>query len=225
MDVRLAFASVADLPAHDGWLSARERAVLAGLTVPKRARDWRLGRWVAKHLAGEVLGAAGVGIEVLAAADGAPELHVAGRVAPCSLSISHSAGLAMAALGPTDPPVGCDLERVEPRSDAFIDSYLTPSEAHRVRAASPERRPLLANATWCAKECVLKASRDGLRRDTRSVEIELVTEPDPDDVAWRRFRGRLAGADYHGLWRAREGWVQAVACGDRRHPIATRIPI
>lgn len=43
------------VPPHDLWLSTREQAILAGLQVPKRRQDWRLGRWAAKRLAVQLL--------------------------------------------------------------------------------------------------------------------------------------------------------------------------
>ena len=71
--------------------------------------------------------------------------------------------------------VGCDLELVEPRSALFVRDYFTAAERERVAAAPAREHDELANLIWCAKESALKVLRTGLRRDTRSVEVELGT--------------------------------------------------
>ena len=48
--------SAPEVPPGDAWLSARERAVLAGLRLAKRRDDWRLGRWTAKTAVAAWLG-------------------------------------------------------------------------------------------------------------------------------------------------------------------------
>ncbi len=221
--VQLAFATPAELPDDDDWLSAREIAVVQGLKVAKRALDWKLGRWAAKKLARRArlrdgldgphairAGTPTAAVEILAAADGAPLLWIDGRPAACSLSISHSHRLAMAALADSAAAVGCDLERVEPRSPAFIETFLTAAEADRVALAPAGERPLIANAIWAAKEAVLKSTRDGLRKDTRAVQIEFGPAAS-GPPGWQRFRGRLDDSCYDGLWRQRDVWVQAIA--------------
>src|SRR3954453_10565833 len=90
--------SHADVPADDAWLGARERAVLAGLRVPKRRADWRLGRWTAKCALGAWLGTDPIEIAVLAASDGAPEAWLGDERLPVSISISHRGGRALAAV-------------------------------------------------------------------------------------------------------------------------------
>src|SRR5262249_33728989 len=78
----------AEVPQGNDWLSAAELATLAGMRVPARRRDWRLGRWAAKRALVAVLGDS-VAVEVRAAGDGAPEPFVNGLPAPVSISISH----------------------------------------------------------------------------------------------------------------------------------------
>ncbi len=41
--------SESDLPADADWLAPGEVAVVSRLTMPKRERDWLLGRWTAKQ--------------------------------------------------------------------------------------------------------------------------------------------------------------------------------
>ena len=59
-------------------------------------------------------------VEVLAAADGAPEAWRGDERLPVSLSLSHREGLALVAVTEAPAVVGCDLERLEPRSAAFV---------------------------------------------------------------------------------------------------------
>ena len=67
--------------------------------------------------------------------------------------------------------IGCDLEMVEPRSDAFVADYFTIEEQALVARASAEDRPRLLALLWSAKESALKALHEGLRLDTRSVIV------------------------------------------------------
>lgn len=189
---------MADVPAGDDWLTGEEQAVLATLRIPKRRDDWRLGRFVAKELLGQLAGRRWTEIAVLAASDGAPEAYVGGRRLPWSLSISHRAGrgLAVAAVLPT--LVGGDLEWVEPRSDAFVADWLAPAEQAAVSAA-PERDRAIAMC-WAAKEAVAKVLREGLRLDPRDLVVMRVD--DGGDDGWQPTAVEIPGGS------AVEGWVR-----------------
>src|SRR5689334_12734251 len=90
--------SQADVPPHDDWLGEGERAVLATLHVAKRRADWRLGRWTAKAALGAWLQVEPARLQVLAASDGAPEAWLDGVPVGVSVSLSHRAGRALAAV-------------------------------------------------------------------------------------------------------------------------------
>ena len=188
--VTVAYAREADLPQDDDWLSPRERAVLGGLRIEKRRRDWRLGRWAARRAVDTN------DVEVVAAEDGAPEFASHPEI---KLSISHSHGFGMASISRVHRYVGCDVEWIERRSREFIDSYFTPAEA--MMADCPE----MANAIWSAKESVLKAARVGLRVDTRTVSIQLR----PDGTFDADFGGRV----WYGVWHIDEGRVHTLVAG------------
>ena len=113
-------------------------------------------------------------VEVLADASGVPVPRVDGAPVEVWLSLSHRAERAMAAVAPT--AVGCDLEVVEPRSDAFVGEWLAPAEQELVRAACGDRRDLLANLVWTAKEASAKARAGGLRLNVRDAEDKAVLE-------------------------------------------------
>jgi phosphopantetheinyl transferase len=167
-------------------LSPSERRTYEGLRFPKRRNEWLLGRWTAKQLLRRSLNGyedlALTAISVGADPDGAPYLSVQGEGRlPASLSISHRGGRAVCALSPAlSPTIGVDLERVEPRPRAFVEDFFTAPETARVWACPPERRDTLVTAIWSVKEAVLKAFREGLRVDTRAVEVRYVAGLDAE---------------------------------------------
>lgn len=168
-----------EVPGDDGWLDSFELQVQRGLRFPKRRADWRLGRWTAKNavaarLALQSEGAACGSISIRAAPDGAPEAFVYGRPSEWSISLSHSAGTAICAVASSACRVGCDLDSIEPRGEAFIDDYFTASEKLLFREAPPDQADRTATILWSAKESALKALRQGLRLDTRSVAVRLI---------------------------------------------------
>jgi 4'-phosphopantetheinyl transferase len=197
----------ADVPAGDGWLGAGERRVLAGLRIAPRRDAWRLGRWTAKSAASAFLALAPERIEILAAADGAPEVWVSGERAAVSLSLSHRAGRALAVVAAAPAVVGCDLEVVEPRSDAFVQEWLAASEQAFVAGLAGDARDRAVNTLWTAKEAVAKVRREGLRLDVRHAVVDAQS-PGP---GWRRLRVDLDGDSTAGWWREEPGWVMSVA--------------
>ena len=106
--------------------------------------------------------------------------------------------------------VGCDIEIVEPRSEAFVRDYLTEAEQRLVGDAGPAG-DAVANLIWSAKESALKVLGTGLRRDTRSVEV-AVDGLRPPERTWAELRVRTAeGAVFPGWWR-RSGSFLVTAC-------------
>jgi len=162
------------LPTQLDWLTSGERTRLDGFRFEKRRRDWLLGRWTAKLA---LLEAAGLPheeigrIEIAAASDGAPAPRIDGRPCQAQLSLSHSNGRAFSAVLQGTAELGCDIERIETRSDAFVDTFFTAAERERVERADPDSRDTLVTMIWSAKESTLKALRTGLSVDTRSVEV------------------------------------------------------
>jgi 4'-phosphopantetheinyl transferase len=215
---------LADVPQSDDWLGARERAALAALRVPKRRADWRLGRWTAKAAVGAWLALPPAAIEILADPDGAPAAWSGDERAPVSVSLSHRAGRALTAVTSAPAVIGCDLELVEPRSDAFVREWLAPEEQALVATRDGPDRDRIANLVWTAKEAAAKVRREGLRLDVRRAAVDLA------DVAARdaRWRPLLVdwgpdGARAAGWWRDEPGWVMAIA-GDPAPGPPRRLP-
>ena len=205
-----------DVPENDGWLGDGEREVLAGLRFPKRRGDWRLGRWTAKQA---VLAFLRIDkdtdlslFEIRAAADGAPEVFRRNEPGGVTISISHAGGRSFCAAGPPGAILGCDIELLEPRGESFAADYFTPEEIAFVKEASPENRTIITNLIWSAKESVLKALREGLRRDTRDIIIQPDLSVDERRNGWLRWTGRCrrTSREFHGRWRADSRFVRTV---------------
>src|SRR5689334_13194878 len=196
--------SEADVPADNQWLSPVEAQHLAGVRFEKRRADWRLGRWTAKRTVAAYLnmpdGADGLAeIEIRPAPSGAPEVFWADRSPGVSISLSHRAGVSICAVAPSASALGCDLELVETRSDAFAADYFTMEEQELVvRAPATDRSRLLA-LLWSAKESALKALRLGLRLDTRAVAVSLTTGSSA--CTWHPLSVRVSdGKLFQGWW-------------------------
>lgn len=221
--VTLTTAPASAVPADDRWLTASELFWLSSRRVAKRRADWRLGRWVAKRAVAEAAGHGDLDpadVEILASPGGAPlaSFRVPGEWPPITLSLSHSGGVGFAAAVPLPGRLGCDVEVVTPHSDAFVADYFTASERAWILAANGER-DLRATLLWSAKESALKALGEGLRLDTRSVEVTAEAPP-PADGAWVQMSVRSTdGTDFEACWRRSDGLVWTLAwCGLNTHP-------
>lgn len=195
------------LPEGDDWLTPEEAKVLADLKFPKRRAEWRLGRWVAKHALASIVEVDELRrIEIVAAEDGAPEAFIDGHPADSRISISHRGDVAACVVVP-DGRVGCDLEAIETRTSRFVDDFFTAAERASIDRTGRTLRDRHVALIWSAKESVLKTLRVGLRRDTRSVEVEVET-PETNELGWHPFCARICPENqaFEGLWR-QEGEV------------------
>ena len=225
--------TAADVPAENQWLSPAEILSLGRMRFAKRRNDWRLGRWTAKralaaHLNLRCDRLALAKIEIRAAASGAPEAFLFNQAAPVTISLSHRAGIAMCAVALPGAGIGCDLEVIEPRSNAFIADYLTAHEQALVEQTLDEQRALLVTLLWSAKESALKALHVGLRLDTNSMDVSFtdglplyadqsradlspVPMRDIDPDGWRPLRVRHSDEQaFCGWWRRENGMVRTL---------------
>lgn len=211
MMARWLLVGAVEVPETDEWLSPREAGTLARLRFPKRRTEWKLGRFTAKRALASELGIEELHrIEVIAAKDGAPEAFLDGACLPLSLSISHRNDTAVCAWS-RRARVGCDLEAIEPRTSRFVEDFFTERERVEVLCAAELERHRRVALTWSAKESALKALRVGLRRDTRSVEVDLV-EPGPSATGWQPLHVAVQpeGRRLDGWWRLVEQMVLTV---------------
>ncbi len=196
-------AGLAHVAADDTWLDPLLADRLGRMRFTKRLVEARLGRWTAKHALARALGlptdpASLADVVVLNAPDGAPEAFVAGEPAGVVIAMTDRADWAVSAVLAGTARIGCDLEIVEPRSDAFVRDYLTPPEQALVAAGEHD---LMANLIWSAKESALKVLRTGLRRDTRTVEVRCAPAAGAEPSAWRPLMvTALEGNHMPGWW-------------------------
>ncbi len=207
-----------EVPDHDQWLGPGELSHLRSLRIPKRRADWRLGRWTAKRALVYYLGlpdvlSSLVGLEIRPSPSGAPEAFWQGRPAPVALSLSHCEGMGFCTLASPGADLGCDLEAIEPRSDFFIADYFTDEEQLALaQTQETAGRNVLANLIWSTKESVLKALHEGLRLDTRSVQVacDLHVGRLAQAGTWHPLRAQHNGQDFHGWWLSKDDLVRSV---------------
>lgn len=193
-------AGLAHVPQIDDWIDEIEAARFASMRFTKRRSESTLSRYCAKTTVAMALGrstdpASLRSIQIRNARDGAPETQVEGHNGELVIAMTDRADWAVAAVVAGSSRIGCDLELVEPRSQAFVDDYFTPLE--RSMVTQVEEPELTANLIWSAKESALKVLRTGLRRDTRTVEVTLGGKR---SAAWSPLS--VDSSDGHRMW----GW-------------------
>lgn len=209
VDVVWTVQTLADVPDDDEWLTRAEREQLARFRMPKRWADWRLGRWTVKRaIRASPWVAPDARVWIVAAPDGAPEAYDGAWRAPCSISISHSAGRAVAGVAPAGTRIGCDVEREEARDAGLVEDFFTARERARVAETPAAELGLAVTRIWSAKESALKLLREGLRLDTRDVEVCTPRRPARGD-GWHPLAVayRAENALFRGWWRAEDGFV------------------
>lgn len=202
------------VPPGAGWLHPVETQRLAYYRFPKRRNEYLLRRTAGKLAVAGTLGwrleredeAAWARIGVLNSPGGAPYVVVDDRDVGLEVSLTDRAGQAVALIGPSGTAraaggLGVDLEIVEPRSDGFVQDFLTSREQDwvRERLGDEDARAAGVNLVWSAKEAALKVQRVGLRADTRSVDVHVLHGHRQD--GWSRLAVDHAGGVYPGWWR------------------------
>jgi 4'-phosphopantetheinyl transferase len=207
--------SEADVPTENNWLSENEAVRLNGMRFAKRRADWRLGRWTAKRALSVFMDVPAhpqvfKKMDVRPAPSGAPEVFFANQPAAVTISLSHRDGVAACAVAKSGVEIGCDLEMVEPRTDAFVADYFTIEEQALIARASAEDRPRLLALLWSAKESALKALHEGLRLDTRSVVVNPF-DGSFDLNGWSPLHVRYTGGVlFHGWWHLADNILRTV---------------
>jgi 4'-phosphopantetheinyl transferase len=220
----------ADLPAGHDWLSPSEVARLSSIPFAKRRNDWRLGRWTAKRALSIYLDLPAHPrvfrkMEIRPTSSGAPKAFFCDQPAAATISLSHRAGIAACAVAAPGVEVGCDLELVEPRSDAFAAEYFTVEEQAVIARGSAADRTRRLALLWSGKESALKALHEGLRLDVRSVIVS------PGDMVfdlhdWNPMEVRHTDRRiFCGWWQHADSIVRTlVAAPPPNPPIRLRIP-
>lgn len=230
-----------ELPESDLWLTELESSRAASMRFTKRRSEYLLRRWVCKQAVSSAAGldvslATMARIEVANRPSGAPYVSVDGAEIGFEVSITDRAGWAICVVGDDLSDVGCDLEIVEARSQGFVTDFLTPGEQTYVRSLPESDQDVAANLIWSAKESALKVLKTGLRRDTRSVEVDIGTDSLGAGLGgwtgwgcrgarrntaggWRRLEIRPAeGGLLSGWWRRDGAFLVTVAARSRLGP-------
>ena len=227
MDVYWLEQTERDVPDGNAWLSGQEAGFLDGLHIAQRRSHWRLGRWTAKRALAIYSNSADslpalASIEIRRAPCGAPEVYFHDKPAALTVSLSHRGDKAICAVAPPATELGCDLEVVEPRSNAFIADYFTVEEQALVGRHPAADRPRILAALWSGKESALKALRAGLLLDTRCVIVGL------EDISsgireWSPLQVRYTGGrTFQGWWHHADGMVRTLVAAP---PPAPPIPL
>jgi len=124
----------------------RRAQFIAGRVAARRALGQCLGPTVAADL---VIGRSPAGAPVV---DGHGYLHV---------SIAHSASVAVAVVARF--PLGVDIERNDPRPEAFARLFFTDTERRKISAVDAGERPAVINTLWTRKEAACKVGHWGGR--------------------------------------------------------------
>jgi 4'-phosphopantetheinyl transferase len=216
IDTRWLQQTEEDVPQENHWLGPAETEKLASFRIAKRRADWRLGRWTAKRAVASYLcisnDAASLSlIEIRPASSGAPQVVISSRPSDLAISISHSHGAAICFLAGSGVELGCDLEMVEPHSDAFVRDYFTAEEQAYVRTRDERERMIAVALIWSAKECALKALQTGLRQDTRDISIRVCGQLSAA-ACWAPFRACTRdGRIFQGWWQRSDKLLRTVA--------------
>lgn len=201
----------------DGRLSVEEWNRFRQMRFPKRRREWLSGRLTAKKLIVEcVPGMENVPfaqITIANSAAGAPYARTADKILPIQLSISHREGWAAAAVSlNTGISQGIDLEWVEDHPLSFYEDFFTADEVRALGNYATEQRAWAGSLMWSAKEAVLKALGQGLRVDTRAVEVIRIAKTPVD--GWGDVELRVANINevrWFGFWRNQGQYVLTLA--------------
>ncbi len=215
-----------DVPPGNDWLTATEAECQQVLRFAKRRADWRLGRWTAKCAVAAYLNLPAhpfvlTKVEIRTEASGAPKSFVDERPAAVTISLSHRDGRAICAVGPSGIELGCDLEVIEPRGDAFLSDYFTVEEQALVARAPAADQGRVVTLLWSAKESTLKALHTGLRLDTRSVVVSPGSSFEVN--GWRPVQACYTDRQiFHGWWRYTDNILRTLVANS---PTALPLPL
>lgn len=167
-----------------GWLTAFERATVAGLSGFRR-REYLSSRWLIRQALTEASGVPGPDC---CPVDGRPvnSEHPPGW----HLSLSHSHGLSACAVSAT-PGLGLDIEprHRHPHWQKVVERWFTPGEQAWLLSANCCESFL---TVWTLKEAWLKATRRGIARNLQTLEVypDFTLSGDQDE-GWMASAGEV----------------------------------
>ncbi|HBB65981.1 MAG: hypothetical protein A2X28_03220 [Elusimicrobia bacterium GWA2_56_46] len=190
--VRVSLLRSDTVPSPETFLSIPELEKLASFKIEKRRRDWLGGRYAAKTLLKESLNQETplTAMEISYDSFGRP-VWTGGGGTQRLLSITHSGPFCAAACGPEGTKfLGIDLEKAEPRAEAWYKDYFHKSE---LSVSAPHPSSLiphpytLATRLWTQKESLLKALGLGLKADLLDIDLTEGGRPKLTRAALERY--------------------------------------
>lgn len=165
----LEIVALSDSGPNKALLSEKEMEKYGSFKIEKRRREWLGGRTalklaVKKHIAPEM---AEMDITAVPDKDGRPHLQLRRSPSPVPISLTHSGGYAVAAIGLGQvTAIGVDLEVAEKRSASWAKDCFTGPELEKAAGNA-----LALTALWTRKEAALKALGLGLSVDLKEIDF------------------------------------------------------
>lgn len=203
-----------DVPIHQEWLHPLEIKYLNGLKFEKRRQDWLLGRWTSKKLLQHLIFQDFPinETEIRKGPNREPMVFFQAEPISCRLSISHSHGRSFCVLSKEERALGCDLEKVEIRSEGFIRDYFTDRE----RSLFDENyqgifdRDSYFTLLWSAKESVMKACLTGLSIPAKNIELKEIKGFKADNWSEISMKNLAKNTLYRGSFKLADGFAWVV---------------
>jgi 4'-phosphopantetheinyl transferase len=187
-----------ELASLERVLSPHERQRVARLRMPQDRARLIARRGLLRGLLAEYLGVPPAAIRLRTGSTGKPELHPAHCADGLTFNVTRSGALALCAVA-WGRPVGVDLEMSSHAKylEGAATDVLAPVERHAWRELPPAQRPRTLLAAFCAKEALLKARGEGLRRPLPEIALRFANG---SPCAVRHIVGERAAATQ---WRIR----------------------
>jgi len=177
-------------------------ARLVAMGSDKGRRQFIAGRWLARVAAACFTGTQPNDWVLVAASNGAPEIHLrsTGRVQGVHLSLSHSGEMIAAAIASF--PLGIDLESTGKVRDwiALAEYVFAPEECEQLRLLPASDRQELFYRYWTLKEASGKRAGTGLRLlQARTQRARECDEREAFAITWQSNGLCLALAGERGM--------------------------
>lgn len=152
-------------------LSHDEHARAARLRFADVARRFRVGRAALRLLLSQYTGHPPSEIGFAYGPLGKPLLQSA-NAPPLSFNLTHSAGVALVAVGPPGE-IGIDVEIVRPMADqsGLVRRYFAPAEVDDFESLPVALKQRAFFVGWTRKEAAIKATGEGIAANLESIEV------------------------------------------------------
>lgn len=153
------------------FLGLREMKYLSGLRFEARRRTYLLGRYCAKEAIAAYLGRSDRrSVEIIPGVFQQPVV-VGADTKNVQVSISHGPDFAVAIAFDEAHPMGVDMEAIDPRRLATMESQMTSGERAMLAGMSGGSETVTTLA-WTAKEALSKVLRTGMTTAMSAYELE-----------------------------------------------------